>query len=314
MAQVVIAAATSHAYALRNPEDWDELRLGNQKMYERRYGSLPETQPEVAQETDEDNQYRYAKVRRAHDALRDSLASAQLDAVVVLGDDQNEEFTEETFLPQLAIYTGSEFTTRAGTVYRCNQDLAQHIYTTSVDADFDMTTLGSVPDGVLKAHAFGPVLERLEPAADIPVVPLYIEAIHLPALSPRRCYEFGKVLAKAIESWTGGERVAVIASGGVSHRTQSYPYKHAPDAIHGSIDHDYDRQLLALMVEGRGEELARLSNRELLDHGDPELHAWISLLGMVGSARANVLAYEPFYRAIMGMGVVAWDVAATPAA
>jgi len=41
--------------------------------------------------------------------------------------------------------------------------------------------------------------------------------------------------------------------------------------------------------------------------GDPELHAWITLLGMVGDTKMEQLAYEPFFRAIMAMGVAYWD-------
>ena len=32
------------------------------------------------------------------------------------------------------------------------------------------------------------------------------------------------------------------------------------------------------------------------------------MLGMVGQTKAEILAHEPFHRAIMGMGVAFWDV------
>jgi hypothetical protein len=307
MAHLVAAAGTSHAFALRDPSAWDEGRLQNEKGYERKYGVAPDPRPQVDQETDEDLAYRYGLISRAHDVVRDRFAAANLDALIILGDDQNEDFTEATFLPQLAVYTGKEFKTRAGTTYRCAAELAYHLYHHTVDAGFEVALCGGLPDDVLKAHAFGPVLDRLTPKFDVPIIPVYVEAIHVPAPSPTRCFEFGRALAKAIEAWPGNERVGVVASGGISHYTMSYPYRHAPKAQYGTIDHEYDRHLFQLMADGRTAELASLSNQDLLDHGDPELHSWITLLGMIGDTKMEVLAYEPFYRAIMAMGVGYWQ-------
>jgi hypothetical protein len=43
-----------------------------------------------------------------------------------------------------------------------------------------------------------------------------------------------------------------------------------------------------------------------LDHGEIELRSWIVLAGAVGAVRAQVLAYEPLYRGLMGMAVAQW--------
>lgn len=310
MADLVAAAATSHAFALRDPAGWDEGRLGNQKGFERRYGWMPETPPEVEQETDEDVAYRYGKVSRGHDTIVERFDALKLDALIILGNDQDEEFSEQSIAPQLAIFTGKEFTTRAGVKFSGSPELAYHLLKFTVDQGFDVTRFEGLPDGILKAHAFGPVLERVRPEANVPVVPIYIESFRLPCPSPARCYAFGQALAAAVRAWPGNNRIGVVASGGISHYPQSFPFQYAenvPMAKHGNVDHEYDRKLFDLMGEGRYEELTKLSNQDLLDHGDTELHSWITLLGMVGNTKAEVLAYEPFFRAIMGMGVAYWD-------
>lgn len=61
------------------------------------------------------------------------------------------------------------------------------------------------------------------------------------------------------------------------------------------------------MRAGHGAELAKLTSADLLANGDVELRSWISLLGAVGNTPAEVLAYEPIYRGIMGMGVAYWE-------
>jgi hypothetical protein len=62
------------------------------------------------------------------------------------------------------------------------------------------------------------------------------------------------------------------------------------------------------MTDGQTEEIVKLSSKDRLDHGESELRSWIIVLWAVGSARAEVLAYEPLYRGLMGMGVARWAV------
>jgi hypothetical protein len=62
------------------------------------------------------------------------------------------------------------------------------------------------------------------------------------------------------------------------------------------------------MSRGDGESFARISSEELLWHGGIEFCCWLVALGMVGSTPLELMAYEPFYRAIMGVGVGRWNV------
>ena len=323
MARLVVGAACSHALALMEPDTWDRFRAWNREHYARRYGALPPENPHVEQESDEDIARRYEAVRAGLDALRERLRAADLDALIIIGDDQDENFTEEN-LPQLAVYLGEDFhcVDRSSgepvpRVYRCQPDLAWHLYEHSVNSGFDLAACKRFPDGQLKAHAVGPVLARLVPDARVPVVPIFVEAIHHPAVSPARCHQFGQTLRTAVELWTGGERVGVCASGGLSHFTAGYPYKALEGRhgfAHGSISEDFDRQALSWMANGEAEKLSGLSSRDLLEHGAVELRSWITLLGMVGGARAERLAYEPLYRGLMGMGVASWSLEAPVAA
>ncbi len=70
---------------------------------------------------------------------------------------------------------------------------------------------------------------------------------------------------------------------------------------------EFDRKLLGYLSAGQGKKLSEFTNTDLLDNGDPELRTWIILLGAVHGAKAEVLAYEPFYRAIMAMCVARWN-------
>src|SRR5438309_1659291 len=148
----------------------------------------------------------------------------------------------------------------------------------------------------------------MDPEGKIPIVPVFINAIHVPAPTPHRCYEFGRALRTAIEAQPDNKRVALYASGGLSHYTAGFPWPHYDGpATLGSIAIDFDRRAVDLMAEGRGAELAKLSSRDILDSGNIEMRQWIVLMGALGDARPDRLVYEPFYRGLMGMAVGSWE-------
>src|SRR5712691_11659215 len=80
-----------------------------------------------------------------------------------------------------------------------------------------------------------------------------------------------------------------------------------------SISEEFDRRLLSWMAAAQGHLLADLSSEDLLANGGIEMRSWITVLGAVGDTAAQVLAYEPFYSAIMAMGVAYWQTGAKTA-
>src|SRR5438477_1558575 len=103
--------ASSHAFALQDPSTWEEHRLRNREMYARRYGTLPPEQPGVAEETEEENQRRYVRLRDAFGFIRRKLEETRPDALIFVGDDQRENFTDN--VPQIGIYLGDDFIARS---------------------------------------------------------------------------------------------------------------------------------------------------------------------------------------------------------
>src|SRR5438093_1524331 len=70
------------------------------------------------------------------------------------------------------------------------------------------------------------------------------------------------------------------------------------------LDAVCDRQLLDRLQGGRGRELAAITGEELDKTGNVELRTWVTLLGAVGDARAQVYCYEPSWH--HGNAVVEW--------
>jgi len=157
-------------------------------------------------------------------------------------------------------------------------------------------------------HAHHEPLRFIDPQGGIPVVPVFLNSIHHPGPTPRRCYDLGRALRVAIETYAPGKRILVYSSGGFSHFTAGYPWRHyhGPHTL-GSISVEFDQEIVARLRAGDQERLAELSSQDLLDNGQVELRQTIVLAGMLRTgAIPDFLHYVPFYRAGMGIAVGIW--------
>jgi len=112
---LVAAFATSHAYTFQEPETWDTRRERSKaNVAKKNAGRLAPDTREAQAETLADNRARYAAIREAHAKIRDLLKRARADAVLLVGDDQAENFTADN-MPQLLVYTGGTTSPTTGT-------------------------------------------------------------------------------------------------------------------------------------------------------------------------------------------------------
>lgn len=310
MSKIVAGLASSHAYTFLDPARWDERRVMTRQNYARRYGVEPPERPEVATATLEDDQARYERIHRGLIGLRSEFERLKPDTWILIGDDQDENYREDN-LPQFAIYVGDEFVTggrggEGGAPYRCDATLGRAILEGCVEEGIDLASSQHFPNGLI-SHAHRDVMRFLDPEGHVPIVPIFVNAIHVPAPTPRRCYQLGEALRHVIEAQPDDKRVALYASGGWSHFTAGYPWPRyeGPHTL-GSIAVDFDRQLEGIVAGGRSSEVTRLASRDLLDNGDIEFRQWIVLLGALGDVKPDQFVYEPFYRGVMGMAVGYW--------
>ena len=234
MAKIISGLASSHAFALIDPSDWDARRERNRLGYKQRYGAAPPAHPKIAEENDETRKLKHRNVRNGLDFLRNAVKQSTPDAIILIGDDQNENFVE-TNLPQIAIYLGDTVVTtepgkngqrERGPTYRCHARLAKELLHGLVEQDFDVASCTSFPRDELISHAHGPIMRTVDPEAQVPFVLVFVNAIHVPAIGPGRCYRLGQAI-KDILSRNGSEdRIAIYASGGLSHFTSGYPWPH----------------------------------------------------------------------------------------
>jgi hypothetical protein len=315
MSKLIAGFASSHAATVTEPSSWDKGRAANRESYKSRYGVEPAIHPKALEETMDVREAKYRFIRDGLEFVRAKLKETKPDAIILVGDDQDENFSENNW-PQLALYIGDKAVAtlrtggkrNRGPTYRCDAALARDLLTGLVENGFDVSYCKSFPDDELRSHAHCQILDRLLPEADIPIIPLFVNATHPPIISPARCYELGRVLGQIIDRRSGRDRVAIFASGGISHFPAGFPWRYYKGPFtYGSISEEFDRALMRNIAEGRGEKLVELSSQDLLDNGNDEMRSWIISLGALGNTTPSLLSYEALYSAGTAMGVGYWD-------
>lgn len=79
MGDIAGAVATSHAFALSDLRDWDEIRERNLASFHHRYGTEPPIRPEMESETKDELASRFGVVNE--DAARTALSPRHLAPV-----------------------------------------------------------------------------------------------------------------------------------------------------------------------------------------------------------------------------------------
>ena len=212
--------------------------------------------------------------------LGKTLDETKPDAVIVIGSDHLETFFLSA-VPTFAIIAGKTCKASfAGRDYELpTHPLAEELLDRLVDAGFDMTYS---QDAVL-GHSFAAVYEWVIEGRAIPVVPVFVNTYLPPLPRARRCEALGKAIREIVER--GPERVAIVASGGMSH----YPgtWKYPQPAF------DFDWWAIAHMERGNPGALLDLTNEQLDEVGNTEMLPWMILFGAIGDERGELLTYQP---------------------
>ncbi len=152
-------------------------------------------------------------------------------------------------------------------------------------------------------------LNFLTPDHDIPLVPIHMNCVVPPVPSPGRCIEFGRVLAAVIQAFPGDARVAIMATGGLSHDPGGQKYF--------DVDEVFDRWFLDMLASGdTGRVLREVTIEKMMGAGDGgtvELLAWLVAMGaaqtLVPGRGSETMFYVPSVPLRCGMGGVEWSVA-----
>lgn len=202
------------------------------------------------------------------------------DAVIVIGSDHLETFFLSA-VPTFALIGGERVKAAfAGRSYDLpchpmSEGLIEHL----VSSGFDMVYS---QDAVL-GHAFAAPFEWVLEKRDIPVVAMFVNTYLPPLPTARRCAALGEAIAAYLG--TRPERVAILASGGLSHYPGTWKYPQPA--------YDFDRWAIAHMERGNTEAILSLTNRQIDEVGNTEILSWAVMMGAIGAQRGELLTYQP---------------------
>jgi|HigsolmetaAR201D_1030396.scaffolds.fasta_scaffold11010_3 hypothetical protein len=343
MARIVLGVGTSHSPMLTlRPDQWEEYAAGDRtndelvyppegviRTFEEGLRHLPD---HVRKRSGTIEEYRrlHAACQGALDQLGAAMRGAELDAVVIVSDDQDEWFFEDN-MPVFAVYWGDDVkilprpmprprspeiaaAIRAGygdeeRIHPCHPKLGRHLVEGLVARRFDVAHLTyrppvaggrvvrryptldgesalvreTAPRPIGLPHGFSFVVKRLLHNMEIPIVPVFQNTCYPPNhVSPRRAYDFGAALGETLAEYPDDLRVAVVASGGLSHFV---------------VDEELDRALLDALRRGDAAAL-RAMPRHRMYSATSESMNWIALGGAVAgtSLEMELIDYVPVYR------------------
>jgi len=320
MARLVAAFGSSHSPALNSPAEdiagharRDEQyahhldREGRRASFEELLRSAPPNiRREIAPRKIEE---RISACERHIERLALAIRDARLDALIVVGDDQKEQYLEDN-LPAFLVYCGKTivngvqdlppgapeywkrarsqyFEPEAPREYPVAAELAFHMIEFLIGQEFDIARGQSLPKPRGEGHAFGFVHRRLLGGRLLPVVPVVVNTYYPPNQPrPGRCYRLGQSIRNAVESWSGGARVGILASGGLSHFT---------------VDEALDRRVLDACRAHDERTLAAIPPAQL-NSGSSEIRNWIVAAGAAEHLPTAWQEYEPLYRTAAGTG------------
>jgi aromatic ring-opening dioxygenase catalytic subunit (LigB family) len=231
------------------------------------------------------------------------LTAARPDALVIVSPDHWVNFFLDN-LPSICIGVGTEhdgppelflkdFPYRPLTGHPA---LAAHIVDTALARDFEP----SISHRLALDHGFCIPLLRMELTALPAIVPMIINDLEPPLPTIRRCLAWGRLLAEAIASFPSALRVAILATGGLSHSIG--------EPTMGAIDEPFDRDCIRAFEAGRDAAIIDLLDACLAGagNGSHEIRNWVVAHGAAGGRGFELVDYLAVPEVYVGCGFAAW--------
>jgi hypothetical protein len=324
MAQMVYGFGSSHSpqLSISAPDGWrargendkrnrgligtDGIVSGYEDLLNRR-NDLAQIQKEL----DPDKmQKRHEENQRSIQKLGEAIARVDPDILIMVGDDQ-QEYLRDDNMPSVSVFWGDEVVVnghpgeagpgqghmigyaKEDKTVPTSSALGKHLIEYLIESDFDVARsqwlekkdANRANGGI--GHAFGYIYHRLLGDKVIPTVPIMVNTYYPPNQpTPKRSYQLGRAIRNAVEAWPEKKRVAIIASGGLSHFV---------------VDEELDN----MAMEGiKNKDVVKISQlpRERLNSGNSEIRNWILVGGATEHLDLKYMNYVPCYRSEAGTG------------
>jgi aromatic ring-opening dioxygenase catalytic subunit (LigB family) len=175
----------------------------------------------------------------------------------------------------------------------------RHLLDTAFDSDFEP----ALSHRLKLDHGTCIPLWRIGVDADLPIVPVLVNDLEAPMPSIRRCLAWGRLLRRAIESYSPPLRIAVLGTGGLSHSIG--------ESTMGWIDEEFDQQCIRHFQDGADASLAAFLTDALphTGNGAHEIRDWVIAHAAASSKGFELIDYFPSPETLVGAGFASWKIA-----
>ena len=233
----------------------------------------------------------WSSLFRGYEFTKQWIAEEKPDAVLLVYNDHASAFGLD-MIPTFAIGCGESFkpadegwgARQVPEVQGC-PDLAWHIMQSVIQDDFDLTVINEMEVD----HGLTVPLSLMfgQPEAwPCKVIPLAVNVVVYPPPSGQRCYNLGKALRRAVDSFDEDFNVQIWGTGGMSHQLQG------PRA--GLINKKWDKEFLDRLVN-EPDKLATMPHIDYLREAGSEGVELVMWLIMRGALNRDVKELHRFY-------------------
>jgi protocatechuate 4,5-dioxygenase beta chain len=184
-------------------------------------------------------------VFKGYDFSKHWMAENKPDVIFLVYNDHATAFSLD-MIPTFAIGCAASFTPadegwgpRPVPVVQGHPELAAHIAQSVIQQDFDLTIVNKMDVDHGLTVPLSLMCGQVQ-AWPCPVIPFAVNVVQYPVPSGRRCFELGKAIRKAIESFDQPLNVQIWGTGGMSHQLQG------PRA--GLINREFDNAFLDQLI------------------------------------------------------------------
>jgi protocatechuate 4,5-dioxygenase beta chain len=229
------------------------------------------------------------------------MAETAPDVAIVVYNDHTNAF-DFSMIPTFAFGCADEFPiadegwgARPVPVVKGYPEFAAHMVQSIILDEFDLTIVNEMAVD----HGLTVPLSLLfgQPEAwPCRIIPVAVNVVQYPPPTGNRCYNLGKAIKKAVESWDEDLNVVIFGTGGMSHQIQG------PRA--GIINQDFDRMFLDGLSRNP-QDLTKISHLEYMREAGAEaveLVMWLVMRGALGDKVEEIYRFMHVPASSTGVG------------
>ncbi|MBX4863908.1 extradiol ring-cleavage dioxygenase [Rhizobium leguminosarum bv. viciae] len=222
------------------------------------------------------------------ETYRETLTKAEPDLLVMVGSDHFHQLFLDNY-PQFLIGKAPAYDATFYNEVRefglpkyllqGDEEMSRFMHQSLLDQDFDVAFSNELK---IDHSIICPII-TLRPTNDLPVVPFYTNIFAPPLPSPKRFYDLGRAIRKAVMDYPADIRVAVIGTGHLSLELGGPRQfmETGPDPV-------FDRQAIDWVRHGDIDSiLANVTHASLQGHGNAT-HGFLNFILMLGVAGRQV--------------------------